>query len=80
MASLFALSETQCSMRLPLEKRTFSKLVLYTPTDEIYTPCGACRQVLAEFFPGDAEVICVANNGVIKTFSVDGLLPNRFAL
>lgn len=55
-------------------------LVLYTPTKETYTPCGACRQVLAEFAAGDAEVICVSENGASKTFTLDLLLPDRFAL
>lgn len=39
-------------------------------------PCGACRQVIAEFFPPDAPVIV---DGVGE-FTVEGLLPNSFAL
>ena len=39
-------------------------------------PCGACRQVIAEFFPPDAEVI-VDGAGVWR---VDQLLPNAFHL
>ena len=35
-------------------------LVLYTPTAKPVTPCGACRQVLAEF-GGDAAVICICD-------------------
>src|SRR6266403_996533 len=37
-------------------------LVLYTPTVKPVTPCGACRQVLAEF-GGDAAVICICDGG-----------------
>ena len=61
-------------------ERDISALVLYTPTNELYTPCGACRQVLAEFLAGDAQVICVAERGPTKTFTVDALLPVKFSL
>lgn len=60
-------------------ERDISALVLYTPTNEIYTPCGACRQVIAEFLKGDNPVICVADGGS-KTFTVDELLPAKFSL
>jgi cytidine deaminase len=60
--------------------RDISALVLYTPTRELYTPCGACRQVLAEFLDGGARVTCVAESGATKTYTVDALLPAKFAL
>lgn len=57
-----------------------SALLLYTPTERLHTPCGACRQVLAEFMRGDAPVHCVAEDGRIRTFTVDELLPGKFSL
>lgn len=39
-------------------------------------PCGACRQLLAEFAP-DIEIYLVSDKG-IKKFSVSELLPHQF--
>jgi len=45
------------------------------------TPCGACRQVLAEFCDPDAPVICAALDGKIMFESTVGeLLPHSFKL
>jgi cytidine deaminase len=51
------------------------KVVVYTPTDEPVTPCGACRQVLSEFGEG-FDVTCVCKTGKKVTFSIEDLLPN----
>lgn len=57
--------------------RGFSQVVVYTESEEPSSPCGACRQVLAEFSPG-AEVYLVNHLGnVIKT-AVHELLPGAF--
>ena len=43
------------------------------------TPCGACRQVLAEFLPADAPVIMTdAQSGAAIVSTVAGLLPSGF--
>lgn len=41
-------------------------------------PCGGCRQVLAEFCPGDAPVIYAASAGGSVTTTVGALLPDAF--
>ena len=43
------------------------------------TPCGVCRQVLAEFCGGDFPVY-VTDGSQIKTFSLAQLLPEHFSL
>lgn len=43
------------------------------------TPCGACRQVLAEF-SDDLEVICVNTAGYVHHTSLVRLLPDAFRL
>lgn len=44
------------------------------------SPCGACRQVMAEFMPPDAPVIIVNEDGLLEQFTLDELLPHRFEL
>ncbi len=41
------------------------------------TPCGACRQVLAEFGPG-CTIICANLRGDTLTMGLDELLPHAF--
>lgn len=42
-------------------------------------PCGACRQVLAEFAPQIKVVLCDTNND-IKVYNLSELLPQMFLL
>jgi len=45
-------------------------------------PCGACRQVMAQFFDGDTPVYIVPLEGelTMRSFLFDQLLPHRFTL
>ncbi len=54
--------------------REFVKIVIATDTDEPASPCGACRQVLAEFNP-DLEVVLANFRGKIERFRLGELLP-----
>jgi len=54
-------------------------MILYTDTDELVPPCGACRQVIAEFNP-KLEVILVNNKGEMKALNMDRLLADPFIL
>ena len=54
-------------------------LVIYTPTPEPATPCGACRQVLAEF-GRDAKIRCVCDGRAVASFTLGELLPGAFTL
>jgi cytidine deaminase len=52
-------------------------VVLYTPTPEPATPCGACRQVINEFGP-DAEIRCICDGPGELRFRLSELLPGAF--
>jgi len=44
------------------------------------TPCGVCRQVIAEFCSEDFTIILGKNDGEFKTFTLGQLLPYSFNL
>ena len=65
-----AISEGECD---------FERIIIYTPTAGFTGPCGACRQVMAEFAP-DLEVVSVNQQGRIRRTNLERLLPDRFRL
>lgn len=62
-------------------EREFIALALASRTQETAgTPCGACRQVLAEFCDSEMPVVCAALDGTIAlSTSVGELLPHGFS-
>jgi len=42
------------------------------------TPCGGCRQKLAEFGAGDARITMATTGGVEQVMTLDELLPGAF--
>ncbi|MCB5224539.1 MAG: cytidine deaminase [Candidatus Cloacimonadaceae bacterium] len=58
--------------------RDFSAIAIYVDSDEIFPPCGACRQVLAEFNP---RMQILYANRLGSVFSdLETLLPQAFLL
>ncbi len=53
-------------------------IVIYTEEEKLTPPCGACRQVIREFFPSDASVIATNHLGNQKHWTVEQLLPDAF--
>lgn len=62
-------------------EREILAAAIVTSAGEIAFPCGACRQVFAEFAPkdGDMKIYLVSNQGV-EVYSLASLLPNVFRL
>jgi cytidine deaminase len=54
--------------------RTFDKIIIVADTEEPASPCGACRQVLAEFNP-DLEIVLSNFHGKTAHFRLSELLP-----
>lgn len=57
-------------------EREFSSLAVAVEASFPAAPCGACRQVLAEF--GVPEIILCTTDKQIKVFSLADLLPEAF--
>jgi cytidine deaminase len=54
-------------------------IAIFAPTAKPTPPCGACRQVLAEFNP-EMPVHLIAADGSVETLNLADLLPRRFGL
>ena len=59
--------------------RQIRALLLHTPTAKPVTPCGACRQVLAEF-GADAAVVCICDGAESIVTNLKELLAMPFGM
>jgi cytidine deaminase len=59
-------------------EQEFSAIVIYTNQEKLTPPCGACRQVIAEFLAPDALVKAVNHINDTKEWTVSELLPDAF--
>lgn len=59
-------------------EHNIQSIVIYTQQEQLTPPCGACRQVLAEFMPANGTVSSTNHLGDIVTWRVDELLPHAF--
>ena len=58
-------------------KRDFVKLAVCASTDDICTPCGICRQMLADFSL-NMIILCANQNGDYVEKKLSDLLPMAF--
>ncbi len=79
-----AFGATICAERTAAAKavseghRDFTRIAIVGSSENYCTPCGTCRQFLAEFASADMEIICVSNNGAQRIFTLSQLLPESF--
>ena len=75
---------TNCAERTAVFKAVsegetdFIEIAIFVDSGILFSPCGACRQVLKEF-NGDMNVTIVSGEKIIET-TVDELLPHGFHL
>lgn len=75
---------TNCAERTALFKAVsegeteFRALLVVADTKNPVAPCGACRQVIAEFCPPEMPVYLANIYGDIKQTTVEQLLPSSF--
>ena len=62
-------------------KGDFSAIYVTADAVKPVTPCGACRQVMAEFFDTEVKINLFGIDGKeCEIYSIDHLLPARFTL
>ncbi|WOH36310.1 cytidine deaminase [Thalassotalea fonticola] len=59
-------------------EQEFQTLVIYTEQEKLTPPCGACRQVIAEFLEQSAVVTVVNHLEQQISWTVKQLLPDAF--
>ncbi len=59
-------------------ERSFTAIAIVCDTDEHCSPCGACRQVLAELCGEELDVIMLNKNNGAKIMKMKELLPHAF--
>ena len=78
---------TNCAERTALFKMIsegYSKddviaMAIVGNTDDPISPCGACRQVMAELLDRNTPVVLANTKGDTKETTVEGLLPYMFS-
>lgn len=58
--------------------KSIDMVVNYTPTEKPVTPCGACRQVIAEFGNNGTKIVSVCDSSEVMRMSFREMLPNSF--
>ncbi|GHE82373.1 cytidine deaminase [Thalassotalea profundi] len=72
-------AERNCIAQAVIAGETsFKTLVIYTEQEKLVPPCGACRQVIAEFFEQDAQITAINHLGKQVHWTVAELLPDAF--
>ncbi len=75
---------TNCAERTAIFKAVSEKesemkaIAIVADTDGPVSPCGACRQVIAEFANKDTKIYLANLNGDIHETSIEQLLPGYF--
>lgn len=61
-------------------EREFTHIAVTADTEDVVSPCGACRQVMAEFFTEEVTIYLSNLKGKVKQTTLEALLPNYFTL
>ena len=78
LGSTICAERTACVKAVSEGKRSFRRIAIYADSQNWCTPCGACRQFLAEFSP-DMEVLCAKAGARYVSYKLSELLPHTFS-
>ncbi|WP_269431819.1 cytidine deaminase [Bacillus sp. LK2] len=75
---------TNCAERTAIfnavshKEKEVKAIAIVADTEGPVSPCGACRQVIAEFARKDTKIFLANLNGDIKETTIEHLLPGYF--
>ena len=55
------------------------ELVVFMPGNNLFSPCGGCRQVIAEFMPADGKIWATNDGDGLREWTATDLLPDGFS-
>lgn len=76
---------TNCAERTAIfnavshKEKEVKAIAIVADTEGPVSPCGACRQVIAEFARKDTKIFLANLNGDIKETTIEHLLPGYFS-
>lgn len=77
--STICAERTACCKAVSEGYRKFRRIAIYAESQDWCTPCGACRQFLAEFCKeNDIEVLCAKAGDRYVSYKLSELLPKTF--
>ncbi|MDJ0920987.1 MAG: cytidine deaminase [Henriciella sp.] len=59
-------------------ERNIAEILIFADAPKPISPCGGCRQRIAEFSQADTKVTMATTQGAIETTTIAALLPNAF--
>ena len=77
LGSTICAERTACVKAVSDGKRQFRRIAICADSQNWCSPCGACRQFLAEFSP-DMEVLCAKVGSRYVSYKLSELLPHTF--
>lgn len=75
--STICAERTACVKAVSEGHRSFRRIAIYADSQNWPTPCGACRQFLAEFGT-DVEILCAKAGDRYVSYKLSQLLPHLF--
>jgi cytidine deaminase len=77
--TICAESSAICQM-VAAGQQKITSLIILNNQNTLCSPCGACRQRIAEFATADTIIHLCTDQNIIKSISIDELLPYPFRL
>ena len=78
LGSTICAERTACCKAVSEGHRDFVRIAIFADSESWCTPCGACRQFLAEFCPPEFEVLCAKAGDRYVSYKLGELIPCTF--